>query len=183
MNDEIAGSGEAERRDPPPYAWLEDPAQPFGPVGIGTTLGLGVLLAGLGVLGLAFGVFAGPEARAARLAVGACFAIIGVVLMRMGFARRGWRRRHPGVDPLVAAIEAAANVGSPLGDDSRSARIGRWVLVTVCAAVVLVSVLSLLRILTGASAGGAGAVVVIVLLGLLAGTVGALGLHRSRYPT
>ncbi len=27
------------RSDPPPYAWLGDPAQPFGPVGLGTTGG------------------------------------------------------------------------------------------------------------------------------------------------
>lgn len=180
MNDAVAGSVDDERPDPPPYSWLDDPSQPFGPVGIGTTLGLGVLLAGLGVLALANGVFGGPDARAARLAAGAGFAIIGVGVMRMGLRRRAWRRRHPGVDPLTAARQVGANVGSPLGDGSRSARIGRWVLVTVCAAVVLVSVLSLIRIMTGTSQGGVGAVIAIVLLGLFAAAVGVLALRRSK---
>ena len=169
----------SRRDDRPPYAWLDDPAQPFGPVGIGTTLGFGVLFGGLGVLGLAYGAFGGPDARAARLAVGVCFAIIGLVVVRMGVARRAWRRHHPGVDPLTAAKAAGANVGSALGDDSRPARVGRWVLVAVCGAVVLVSVFSLVRVLTGASQASAGGVLVIVGLGVLAGAVGAAGLRRS----
>ncbi|MDN5766648.1 MAG: hypothetical protein L0H96_13995 [Humibacillus sp.] len=173
-------SRSGRRDDRPPYAWLDDPAQPFGPVGIGTTLSLGGLLAGLGLLGLVYGAFGGPDARPARLVVGACFAVIGVVVVRMGVARRDWRRHHPGVDPLSAAREAGANVGSPLGDDSRPARIGRWVLVAVCGAVVLVSVLSLIRMVTGASPASAGGVIVIVGLGLLAGAVGFMGLRRSR---
>ena len=34
--------------DPPPYAWLDDPAQPFGPVGIRTTVVLGSALGAIG---------------------------------------------------------------------------------------------------------------------------------------
>ena len=53
------------------------------------------------------------------------------------------------------------------------------VLVVVCAAVLLVSVLALTRIGSGQSEGGVGAVVFIVLLGALAGTVGVLSLQRG----
>lgn len=173
-------SPEDRRDDPPPYAWLDDPAQPFSPVAISTTLVLGGILGGLGVLGLAYGAFGGPDARAARLGVGVCFAIIGVVVVRMGVARRAWRRRHPGVDPLAAAKEAGANVGSPFGDNSRTARVGHWVLVAVCAAVVFVSVGSLIRIVTGTSQDSVGAVIFIVALGLLAGAVGVMSLRRSK---
>ena len=156
------------------------PAQPFGPVGISTSLVLGGMLAGLGGLGLAYGAFGGPDARAARLVVGACFAIIGLVVVRMGVARRDWRPRHPGVDPLTPVKKAGANVGSPFGNDSRTARVGRWVLVAVCAVVMLVSVLSLIRLVTGTSQGGAGAVALVVALGLPAGVLGVMSLRRSR---
>ena len=166
--------------DPPPYAWLDDPAQPFGPVGIGTTLTMGSLLLGLGLLGVGYGVLGGPDARAARLGVGVIFVVIGAVVLRMGTARRAWRARNPGVDPLQAATGSGANVGSALGDDSATGRIGRWILVVVCAAVVLVCLLALTRIGSGRSEGGAGAIILVVLLGALAGTVGVLSLRRPK---
>ncbi|MEO6996636.1 MAG: hypothetical protein ABI112_00960 [Terracoccus sp.] len=53
-------------------------------------------------------------------------------------------------------------------------------LVAVCAALVLVSVLSLIRIVTGTSQGGTSAVVIVVALGLLAGAVGVMSLRGSR---
>ncbi len=175
-------SGPAPRRtdDPPPYAWLDDPAQPFGPVGIGTTLTMGSLLLGLGLLGVGYGVLGGPDARAARLGVGVVFVVIGAVVLRMGMARRAWRARNPGLDPLQAANASGANVGSALGDDSATGRMGRWILVAVCAAVVLVCLLALTRIGSGQSEGGAGAIVIVVLLGALAGSVGVLGLRRRK---
>ena len=166
--------------DPPPYAWLDDPAQPFGPVGIGTTLTMGSFVTGIGLLGVGYGVFGGGDARVARLVVGVVFLALGAPILRMGLARRAWRARNPGVDPFVAALTSGANVGSPLGDDSVIARIGRWILIVVCAAVVVVCVLALVRIGSGQSAGGAGAVILVVLLGALAGTVGMLSLRRSR---
>ena len=166
--------------DPPPYAWLDDPAQPFGPVGIGTTLTMGSLLLGLGILGVGYGVLGGPDARGARLGVGLAFVVIGAVVLRMGTTRRAWRARHPGVDPLTAAQEAGADVGSALGTDSATGRIGRWILVAVCAAVVVVCILALTRIGSGQSEGGAGAIVLVVLLGTLAGTVGVLSLRRPK---
>lgn len=53
-------------------------------------------------------------------------------------------------------------------------------LVAVCAALVLVSVLSLIRIVTGTSQGGTSAVVFVVALGLLTGAVGVMSLRGSR---
>ena len=172
----------AGKGDAPPYVWLDDPAQPFGPVGIGTTVVLGSLLGGTGLFGLAYGLFGGDQARGARLGVGIVFVLIGAVVVRMGLARRAWRRRHPGLDPLVAATEAGANVGSPFGDDSRLGRVGRWVLVLVCASVTLVMVLALRRAVTGETPTSAGGVVVIVLLGLFAAVIGIMAAMRTRRP-
>jgi hypothetical protein len=178
--DRASGPEPGPTDDPPPYAWLDDPAQPFGPVGIGTTLTMGSLLLGLGLLGVGYGVLGGPDARAARLGVGVVFVIIGAVVLRMGTARRAWRARNPGLDPLQAATRSGANVGSALGNDSPTGRIGRWILGAVCAAVVLVCLIALTRIGSGQSEGGAGAIVLVVLLGALAGTVGVLALRRRR---
>ena len=178
--DRTSGPARRPTDDPPPYAWLDDPAQPFGPVGIGTTLTMGSLLLGLGLLGVGYGVLGGPDARAARLGVGVVFVVIGAVVLHMGAARRAWRARNPGVDPLQAATGSGANVGSALGNDSATGRIGRWILVAVCAAVVLICILALTRIGSGQSEGGPGAIILVVLLGALAGTVGVLGLRRRR---
>ncbi|TQM64117.1 hypothetical protein [Humibacillus xanthopallidus] len=166
--------------DPPPYAWLDDPAQPFGPVGVGTTLTMGSFVTGLGLLGVGYGIFGGADARVARLVVGVAFVVLGAVILRMGLARQAWRARNPGIDPLEAAVTSGANVGSALGDDSATGRIGRWILAGVCAAVVLVCVLALTRIGSGQSEGGVGAIVLVVLLGALAGTVGVLTLRRAK---
>lgn len=168
--------------DPPPYAWLDDPAQPFGPVGIRTTVVLGSALAAVGLFGLAFGVFGGDQGRGARLGVGIVFVVIGALVVRMGTARRAWRARNPGVDPLTAAVESGANVGSAFGDESRVGRVGRWVLVVVCAAVTLVMVLALRRALTGQTPTSAGAMVVIILLGLFAAVIGVMAAMRTRRP-
>ena len=144
---------------------------------------MGSLVTGLGLLGVGYGLFGGADARAARLVVGVAFVVIGALVLRMGTARRAWRARNPGVDPLQAATASGANVGSALGDDSATGRIGRWILVAVCAAVVAVSALALTRIGSGQSEGGAGAIIIIVLLGALAGTVGVLSLRRTKGPS
>jgi hypothetical protein len=166
--------------DPPPYAWLDDPAQPFGPVGVRTTIVLGSVLGAIGVFGLAFGVFGGDQARGARLGVGIVFVLIGAMVVRMGTARRAWRERNPGVDPLAAAMESGANVGSAFGNESRVGRFGRWLLVVVCAAVTLVMVLALRRAVTGETPTSAGGLVVIVLLGLFAAVIGVMAAMRTR---
>lgn len=158
--------------DPPPYAWLEDPTRPLGPVGVRTTVVLGAVLGGVGLFSLAYAVFGGPDARAARSVAGFAFVVIGAVVVRMGLVRRAWRRRHPGLDPLEAATAAGGNVGDAFGDDSMVARVGRWVLVVVCAAVTLVTVLALRRAVTGETPTGAGAMVVILLLGAFSALVG-----------
>ncbi|GAA1965137.1 hypothetical protein GCM10009817_01150 [Terrabacter lapilli] len=171
-----------DQTDPPPYAWLDDPARPLGPVGIGTTVVLGSLLGGIGLFGLAYGLFGGDQARAARLGVGIAFVLIGAVVVRMGLARRAWRRRHPGIDPLAAAVGSGANVGSAFGNGSAAARFGRWLLVAVCALVTVVMVLALRRAVTGETPTSAGGVVVIALLGLFAAVVGAMAAGRTRRP-
>ncbi|GAA2496181.1 hypothetical protein [Terrabacter carboxydivorans] len=56
--------------DPPPYAWLEDPTRPYGPVGVRTTMVLGGVLAGIGLFSLSYAVFVGPDARPARSVAG-----------------------------------------------------------------------------------------------------------------
>lgn len=162
--------------DPPPYAWLEDPSRPFGPVGVRTTMVLGAVLGGLGLFSLAYAVFGGPDARPARSVAGTAFVVIGAVVVRMGLARRAWRRRHPGVDPLEAAAVAGSNVGHAFGDDSRVARVGRWVLVVVCALVTLVMVLALRRAATGQTPTSVGEVVVVVLIGTFSAVVGVAAL-------
>ena len=165
--------------DPPPYAWLDDPAQPFGPVGIRTTVVLGSALAAIGLFGLAYGLFGGDQGRGARLGVGIVFVVIGAVVIRMGTARRAWRERNPGVDPLAAAVESGANVGSAFGDQSRVGRFGRWLLVAVCAAVTIIMVLALRRAVTGATPTSAAGMVVIVLLGLFAAVIGVMAARRT----
>lgn len=169
----------ASAGDPPPYAWLDDPAQPFGPVGITTTIVLGSALGAMGLFGLAYGVLGGDQARGARLGVGIAFVVIGAVIVRMGTARRAWRHRNPGVDPLVAAVESGANVGSAFGNQSRVGRFGRWLLVAVCALVTIVMILALRRAATGETPTSAGAVVVIVLLGLFAAVIGVMAAMRT----
>ncbi len=172
----------ARPSDPPPYAWLDDPAQPFGPVGIRTTVVIGSALGAMGLFGLAFGLFGGDQGRAARLGVGIVFVLIGAVVVRMGTARRAWRARNPGVDPLAAAVESGANVGSAFGDQSRVGRVGRWLLVAVCAFVTIVMALALRRAVTGETPTSAGAMVVIVLLGLFAAVIGVMAAVRTRPP-
>ncbi|MER7073632.1 hypothetical protein [Terrabacter sp. NPDC000476] len=175
-------SAGARPGDPPPYAWLDDPAQPFGPVGIRTTVVIGSALGAMGLFGLAFGLLGGDQGRAARLGVGIVFVLIGAVVVRMGTARRAWRDRNPGVDPLAAAVESGANVGSAFGDQSRVGRFGRWLLVAVCAFVTIVMALALRRAVTGETPTSAGAMVVIVLLGLFAAVIGVMAAMRTRPP-
>lgn len=166
--------------DPPPYAWLDDPAQPFGPVGVGVTLTVGAALAALGAWSVVLGAVAGPDARAARLVVGALLALTGGSIARMGMARRAWRRRHPGLDPLTVARQSGADVDSVFGDGSRTARAGRWLLVGVCAATDLIMVLALRRAVTGQTPTSVGGIVVIVALALFALVVGIVAATSRR---
>lgn len=99
--------------DRPPYAWLDDPAQPFGPVPISTTVGVGALLAGLGVLVLAYGRSAAPT-RAGPVSGRAAAPRSSVP------SSCGWESPTAnGADatraltPLAATRAAGANVGSP----------------------------------------------------------------------
>lgn len=173
-------TGAGDRPDRPPFAWLEDTSRPFGPVGVGTTIGAGLFLVAIGVFGLAYGIFGGPAARGARLGVGVAMFLLGGVIVWMGVARRRWRRRHPGVDPLEAARASGANVGSAFGNDSWPARLGRWLLVLVSAFLVLVCVLSVRRALTEPGSASPLQVVLIVALGLLCAWTGWAALARGR---
>ena len=170
------------RNDPPPYAWLDDPSRMAGAVSPMATVAMGTLLVAVGLFAVVLGVFGGPEARVARLCTGLPIALIGAFIVHMGTARRAWRRRNPDADPLQAAVESGANVGSALGNDSRLARVGRWVLVAVCAFVTLVMVLALRRAVSGQTPTSAGSIVVIVLLGLLAAVVGVMAAVRTGRP-
>ncbi|MDV3220331.1 hypothetical protein [Intrasporangium sp.] len=167
------------RGDPPPYAWLDDPAQPFGPVSIGTTVVIGLGLVGVGLFAVGLGLLGAPDVRAARVGSGLPLSVIGTVIVRMGVARRAWRRRNPGVDPLAAAHEAGANVGSAFGNDSWSARLGRWVLVLLSALVAVASTVALRNELAGPGTSIL-QLVIIAALGLLAVWTGWKALSRSR---
>jgi hypothetical protein len=168
------------RRDAPPYAWLDDPAQPFGPVGIVTTVVVGVGLVAVGLFAVVLGLLGDPEVRAARVWSGLPIAVIGAVIIRMGVARRAWRRRNPGVDPLAAAHAAGANVGSAFGNDSWPARIGRWTLVLVSAVVAVASGVALRNELGSPGSTSIVELVIIAGLGLLAVWTGWKVLSRSR---
>lgn len=152
-----------------------------GPVPPGLAIVIGVGLSLVGLFAMVLGVVGGDHARVARIVCGALFVAMGAVVVRMGTARRAWQRRHPGVDPVVVARELRANVGDPLGNDSVGSRIGRWVLVGVCAFVVFICVLAVDGIATGRSPGSVGSVAVTVLLGLVAAAVGVAPLGRRRH--
>lgn len=166
------------RDDPPPFPWLDDPDRWRGPVPIGLALVIGSGLALIGLFALVLGVLGGDHGRVARLVCGVLFVPMGGFIVHMGTARRAWRRRHPGVDPVAVARELGAKVGDPLGIDSFASRVGRWVVVLVCAFVVLISVLSVAGVVTGRSAGSVASVVLVVLLGLAAAFIGAQTLRR-----
>lgn len=170
------------RDDPPPYAWLDDPSRMAGAVSPMATVVMGSLLVAVGLFAVLLGVLGGPAPRVARLSTGLPIALIGAFIVHMGTARRAWRRRNPGTDPLEAAARSGANVGSPWGNDSLPARLARGVLVLVCALIVLVCAMALRNAASGASPASGGEVVVIVLLGLLAAVVGVRAAVRTRRP-
>lgn len=168
------------RSDPPPYPWLDDPGRWQGPMPPGLTIGIGVVLALVGLFAVGLGALVGDHARVARIAVGAPIAAIGAFIVHMGTARRAWRLRHPGADPAAVAAELGANVGDRLGNNSIGARIGRWVLVLVCALFAFICGVAVVEAMTGRYSGGVGTTIVTALLGLLAVFVGAVTLRRIR---
>lgn len=176
----VPGGRRTGQDDPPPYAWLDDPAQPFGPVSVGTTVVIGLGLVGVGLFAVGLGLVDDAGVRAARVWSGLPIAVIGSVIVRMGVARRAWRQRNPGVDPLAAAHEAGANVGSAFGNDSWPARLGRWVLVLLSALVAVASAVALRNELAGPGGTSILQLVIIAALGLLAVWTGWLALTRSR---
>lgn len=180
MSDDTPGVPDPWRDDPPPYPWLDDPAQPFGPVPPMLAVGMGVLVGPLGVwMAVAGGLNATGGARAGTVVVGVLLVIIGLQSVRMGVRRRAWRQRHPGVDPLEVARKQNANVGSALGNDSRFARGFRWVLVAVCAIVVLFALVALVMGLIGDRPASPGVLVVLAALVALTGWLGWSSLRRS----
>jgi drug/metabolite transporter (DMT)-like permease len=168
------------RADPPPFPWLDDPGRWQGPMPPGLAIICGLGLALVGLFAVTLGLVEDDQARVARIASGAPIAAIGAFIVHMGTARRAWRRRHPGADPAVVAAELNANVGDRLGNNSVAARIGRWVLVLVCAVFAFVCGVAVVEAATGAYSAGSGATVVIALLGLLAVFLGAMTVRRIR---
>lgn len=168
------------RDDPPPYAWLDDPSRMAGAVSPGTTIVMGGLLVAVGLFAVVLGVLGAPAPRMARIATGLPIGVIGVLIVHMGTARRAWRRRNPGTEPLEAATQVGANVGSAWGNESLIARIARGVLLVVCALTVLVCALAVRNAVTGTHPASAGEVVITVLLGVLAAVVGVMAATRKR---
>lgn len=152
----------------PPYVWLDDPAQPFSPVPVGVCYALGALLAAVGLFGVVLGLTQPGDTRAARLVVGLPIAVLGLVIVQMGRSRRAWRARYPGLDPVQVARAQGGNVGSVWGNDSRTARLGRWLLVVVSAAGSALCVFSAIRAFSGASGSTptVGLVLLVLALGL-----------------
>lgn len=166
--------------DPPPYPWLDDPAQPFGPVPPMLAVAMGVLVGPLGAwMAVAGGLNATGGARAGTVVVGVILVLVGGQSVRMGLRRRAWRQRHPGVDPLEVARAQNANVGSALGNDSGFARAFRWVLVVVCAVVGLFALVALLVGLTGDRPATPVVLAVLAALVVLSGWLGWASLLRS----
>ena len=181
MSDSTPATTEAWREDPPPYPWLDDPAQPFGPVPPMLAVAMGLVVGPLGVwMAVAGGLNAAGGERVATLVVGVLLVLIGLQSVRMGLRRRSWRQRHPGVDPLAVAKAQHANVGSAFGDDSRLARVFRWVLVVVCAVVGLLALLTLVIGLVGARPATPAVLLVLAALVGLTGWLGWSSLRRSR---
>lgn len=170
------------RDDPPPFAWLDDPSRMAGSIPPGMTTFCGAGLAAVGLFGVALGLIAGGADRVevARIATGAPITVIGLVIAHMGRARRAWRLRHPGVDPLGVAEAVGANVGSAVGNGSLTARVGRWVLVLVCAFLVFVCTLSVVNVATGRYPGSIGAMVAVVLIGIFAAVLGVVTVRHAR---
>ncbi|GAB2738746.1 hypothetical protein [Sinomonas soli] len=168
------------RSDPPPFPWLDDPGRWQGPMPPGLTIAIGLVLALVGLFAVTLGLLEDDQARVARIASGAPIAAIGGFIVYMGTARRAWRQRHPDADPCAVAAEVGANVGDRLGNNSAAARIGRWVLVVVCALFAFVCGVAVAEAVTGTYSAGAGSTVVIALLGLLAVLLGAMTIRRIR---
>lgn len=168
------------RDDPPPYPWLDDPSRMAGAVSPGTTIVMGGLLVAVGLFAVVLGVLGAPAPRMARIFTGLPIGLIGAFIVHMGTARRAWRRRNPGADPLEEAAQAGANVGSAWGNDSLFARIARGGLLVVCALIVLVCALAVRNAVTGTHPASAGEVVITVLLGVVAAVAGVLAATRNR---
>lgn len=135
--------------DPAPYAWLDDDARMAGSMPPSVTMGYGIFFLGAAV---ACAVAAVTSSHLFGLWIGLAFGAMGGFILHMGLARRAWRRRHPGVDPLTTV--RSWTDGSPFGSDRRSAGVMRWVLLVVCGLLALFAAASLVATFVGSSSRG-----------------------------
>ncbi|MBA8795060.1 hypothetical protein FHX74_002688 [Friedmanniella endophytica] len=90
----------AAKADPAPHTWMDYPLSGAPPL---PTVVFGVLLFGLGLTALVVPAARGDLGRHVGLLTGLFFllGVPGLTLVRIGMQRFWWRRRHPGVDPLL----------------------------------------------------------------------------------
>ena len=129
--------------DPPPFTYLDNPGRAAGAMPPGVTIGYGVFfLAAAAVLLAILIVNTHADFAWAGLFSVVLFGAIGGVVLYVGLARRAWRKRHPGVDPL-AAERTTPSSGSAFGPDTAFARVCRVVLLALCWGFAAICVVAL----------------------------------------
>ncbi|WP_295696483.1 phage holin family protein [Lapillicoccus sp.] len=164
--------------DPAPYAWLDDNARMAGAISPGVTAAYGLFFLATALV-LVIVSFSSHHLGGLWIALG--FGLIGGQVLRMGLARRAWRLRHPGVDPLSTVPSPTG--GSAYGPDTRSASVGRWVIFVLCVLLGLLLVIALVDSFVAtstATSATVGSKVLLVLLAVLVLSVARYDLRRIR---
>lgn len=159
--------------DPAPYAWLDDDNRMAGTISPGATMVFGAFFL---VTATASAVAAVATQHLPGLWFALGFALLGAQLLRMGLARRAWRSRHPGIDPLSSVPSPTG--GSAFGPDTRTAAVGRAVLLVFCLLVGLVFVIATIQSFLAGSSATVGTKLVLVFLSALVLAVGWYDLRR-----
>lgn len=175
LGDATTGRETHKAPDPAPYAYLDDDARMAGAISPGATTGFGVFFLAFTValVIVSFAYDAHPGLWFALV-----FGLIGGQLVRMGLARRAWRARNPGVDPLSTVPSPTG--GSAYGPDTRAGSVGRWVLLVLCVVLGLLFVVTLIASFTAGSTVTVATQVVLLVLSVLVLSVGWFDLRRIR---